>query len=94
MCKITTKNLIDEELEELHLIDKVLRKYKIYDIEVYYTPRIHKLTARDSYNNKWKGKEFYDFLFDEVFNYNDEEIINLLCKEDDERLRYFRAKYQ
>lgn len=86
--------LINNDLEEIELLEKVLIKHKIYDLYVYYTPKTHKLVARDEDKNVWKEKKFYDFLFNEVFNYDENGIIDLLDKEDDERLRYFRNKHQ
>ena len=55
--------MYSEQLKEIKLLYKVLKNHKIYDIQIYYT-KAGNLIAKDD-NNKWKNKEFYDFLFDE-----------------------------
>ena len=78
--------------EEIDLLDRVLRKHKIYDIEIKIDDK-DTLIAKDSYNNQWVGKQFYDFLFNEVFNYNDNGKVDLIDDEDFEKLKEYRKKY-
>ena len=78
--------------EEINLLDRVLRNHKIYDIEIKIDDK-GTLIAKDSYNNQWEDKQFYDFLFNEVFNYNDNGTVELIDDEDFEKLTEYRKKY-
>ena len=78
--------------EEIDLLDRVLRNHKIYDIEIKIDDK-GTLIAKDSYNNQWEDKQFYDFLFNEVFNYNDNGTVDLIDDEDFEKLTEYRKKY-
>ena len=78
--------------EEIDLLNKVLRKHKIYDIEIKIDDK-DTLIAKDSYNNQWEDKQFYDFLFNEVFNYNDNGTVDLIDNNDFEKLTEYRKKY-
>lgn len=78
--------------EEIDLLDRVLRKHKIYDIEIKIDDK-GTLIAKDNYNNQWVDKQFYDFLFNEVFNYNDNGKVDLIDDEDFEKLKEYRKKY-
>lgn len=78
--------------EEIDLLDRVLRNHKIYDIEIKIDNK-GTLIAKDSYNNQWEDKQFYDFLFNEVFNYNDNGTVDLIDDEDFEKLTEYRKKY-
>ena len=78
--------------EEIDLLNRVLRKHKIYDIEIKIDDK-GTLIAKDSYNNQWEDKQFYDFLFNEVFNYNDNGTVDLIDNEDFEKLKEYRKKY-
>ena len=85
----TSRNYNNEEIE---LLDRVLRNHKIYDIEIKIDDK-GTLIAKDSYNNQWEDKQFYDFLFNEVFNYNDNGTVELIDDEDFEKLTEYRKKY-
>lgn len=85
----TSRNYNNEEVE---LLDRVLRNHKIYDIEIKVDDK-GTLIAKDSYNNQWEDKQFYDFLFNEVFNYNDNGTVDLIDDEDFEKLTEYRKKY-
>lgn len=58
-----------EELEVDNLVD-VLGQLHIYDMEVSWDDDLNQIIAGDG-DNLWQGREFYDFLFDEVINYED-----------------------
>ena len=85
----TSRNYNNEEID---LLDRVLRNHKIYDIEIKIDDK-GTLIAKDSYNNQWEDKQFYDFLFNEVFNYNDNGTVELIDDEDFEKLTEYRKKY-
>lgn len=59
------KNNIDKQNENLNTIDYLLSYCKIDDIILWYDKRgtIH---AKDSDGTKWKGRELYDFITNEV----------------------------
>ena len=44
--------------------------------------------------NEWVGKELYDFLFNQLFDYNDDGSVKLVDKNDVERLKEYQKKYQ
>lgn len=76
---------------ELDLIDHILYKHKIYDINLEYDKN-NNIVAYDE-DNKWKGKELYDFLYDEVFVYNSHGMVDLLTREELRHLDEYRKKY-
>ena len=51
------------------------------------------LIAMDD-ENIWYGKEFYKFIFDEVFNYDSDNIPTLLNEEDYNKLKEYASKYE
>lgn len=77
---------------ELDLIDHILYKPKIYDINLEYDKNKN-IIAKDD-DNVWKGKEFYDFLYDEVFVYNSHGMVDLLTREELRHLDEYRKKYE
>lgn len=77
---------------ELDLIDYILYKHKIYDINLEYDKNKN-IIAKDD-DNVWKGKEFYDFLYDEVFVYNSHGMVDLLTREELRHLDEYRKKYE
>ncbi len=58
---------------------------------LYYENNI--LVAEDD-TNRWEGKEFYDFLFNEVFNYNEDGKVELLNDDTFQALEKYRNKYE
>lgn len=77
---------------ELDLIDHILYKHKIYDINLEYDDD-NNIIAYDE-DNKWEGKEFYDFLYDEVFVYNSHGMVDLLIRDELRHLDEYRKKYE
>jgi N12 class adenine-specific DNA methylase len=55
---------------ELNTLENILHQLKIEDIEVSWDDEYDSIIAGDGYN-LWQGKEFYDFLLDEVLVYED-----------------------
>ena len=51
------------------------------------------IIANDDEGNVWEGKEFYDFLFNDLFDYNENGTVDLIDNKDFERLKEYRKKY-
>ena len=77
---------------EIGLLYDVLNKYKINDIELMYDDKDNLIAMDD--DNIWYGKEFYKFMFDEVFNYDNNNIPTLLNEEDFNKLKEYASKYE
>lgn len=76
---------------EIGLLYDTLNKYKINDIELMYDDNGNLLAMDDE--NIWHSSEFYKFLFDEVFTY-DNNIPNLIEEKDYQRLKEYASKYK
>lgn len=83
---------MDYANNELDLIDHILYRHKIYDIELEYD-KDNNIIAKDD-SNVWVGKAFYDFLYNEVFVFNEEGTLDLVADEDLKKLDEFRKKYE
>ncbi len=83
---------VNERTEELKLLNKILNKHKVYDIELN-IDCFNNLVAMDN-ENVWQNKEFYDFLFDELFVYNKDEKVELIADDDLEKLESYRKNYE
>ena len=83
--------LYDKNDGEIGLLYDTLNKYKINDIELMYDDNGNLLAMDDE--NIWHSSEFYKFLFDEVFTY-DNNIPNLIEKKDYQRLKEYASKYK
>ena len=83
--------MYDKNAGEIGLLYDVLNKYKIDDIELMYDDNGNLIAMDDEV--VWYGKEFYDFLFDEVFVYED-NIPDLIEKKDYIRLKEYAYKYE
>lgn len=83
--------MYDKNAGEIGLLYDVLNKYKIDDIELMYDDNGN-IIAMDG-EVIWYGKEFYDFLFDEVFVYED-NIPDLIENKDYIRLKEYAYKYE
>lgn len=70
--------------DEINILYKVLNCLKIGDIDLYYDKN-NLLVAKDDWDNEWHGKEFYEFLIDEAFVYDDNSVLGI----DDELLMDF-----
>ncbi len=83
--------MYDKNAGEIGLLYDVLNKYKIDDIELMYDDNGNIIAMDDEV--VWYGKEFYDFLFDEVFVYED-NIPDLIEEKDYIRLKEYAYKYE
>lgn len=83
--------LYDKNDGEIGLLYDTLNKYKINDIELMYDDNDNLLAMDDE--NIWHSSEFYKFLFDEVFTYNN-NIPNLVEEKDYQRLKKYASKYK
>lgn len=63
------------ENSETNVLYKVLKHLNIHDINLYYD-KDNVLIAKDD-DNKWHGAEFYDFLINEAFVYNDNGVLGI-----------------
>ncbi len=90
--EFSDKRITTEKAEEMNLIDRILAKHKVDDI-VLYSNDNGDLIAFDDVNY-WKGKDFYDFMFKELFVYNREGKVELIDASDYKRLEGYRNQYE
>ena len=76
---------------ELDILEKVVHQFNLKEIEVSWDDEYHQIIAGDG-ENLWQGKEFYDYLFDEIVIYEDGKPTNI--KESDYALLVDFAKLQ
>lgn len=86
------ENWYGEFNDEIDLIDHILHQHKIDDIKMKFDDD-GIIIAKDDDGNVWVGKEFYDFLFNDLFNYNEDGTVSLIDNNDLERLKEYRKKY-
>ena len=79
--------------KEIDFLEKILSIHKVNDIIINYDEDGN-LIANDEDNNVWVGKEFYDFLFNELFVYNSDNKVDLISESDFERLNNYYNKYK
>ena len=85
-------NYYGEYNDEIDLIDHILSSHKIDDIIMDFNED-GIIIANDDEGNVWEGKEFYDFLFNDLFDYNENGTVDLIDNKDFERLKEYRKKY-
>lgn len=90
--EFSDKRITNEKAEEMNLIDHILAKHKVDDI-VLYSNDNGDLIAFDDVNY-WKGKDFYDFMFKELFVYNREGKVELIEDSDYKKLEGYRKQYE
>ena len=90
--EFSDKRITNEKAEEMNLIDHILAKHKVDDI-VLYSNDNGDLIAFDDVNY-WKGNDFYDFMFKELFVYNREGKVELIDDSDYKRLEGYRKQYE
>jgi len=61
---------------ELNTLEDILHQLKMEDIEVSWDDEYNQIIAGDG-DNLWQGKEFYDFLFDEVIVLENDKPSNI-----------------
>lgn len=77
--------------DEIDLIDHILHQHKIDDIVLHFDEDGNIVAMDDE--NAWYGKAFYDFLFNDLFVYNDNGTVDLIDNRDFERLKEYQKKY-
>lgn len=91
--KQETETYYGEYNDEIDLIDHILHQHNIDDIIMDFNED-GIIIANDDDGNVWEGKEFYDFLFDDLFSYNKDGTVDLIDIKDFERLKEYRTKYE
>ena len=86
------ENYYGEYNDEIDLISHILHVHKIDDIVLNFDENSNLIAMDDE--NIWYGKEFYNFLFDDLFNYNEDGSVNLVDNKDLTRLKEYRKKYE
>lgn len=89
--EFSSKEIPTEKTEELNLIDHILSNHKVDDITLYLDAE-RNLFAFDDINC-WKNNEFYDFMFNELFVYNQDGKVDLIDDSDYKRLEEYRNNY-
>ena len=91
--EVNEENYYGEFNDEIDLIDHILTSHKIDDIIMDFDEDGY-IIANDEDGNVWKGLEFYTFLFDELFNYNEDGTVDLVDNKDLDKLKEYRKKYE
>ena len=86
------KELTNEKSEELNLIYIILHNHKVDDITLH-IDRFNNIVAYDDCNF-WYGKEFYDFMFNELFVYNNDNQVDLIESKDLKKLSEYKKQYE
>lgn len=89
--EFSDKKITDEKAKELNLIDHILSKHKVDDIVLYSNENSDLVAFDDS--NYWKNKEFYDFMFNELFVYNHDGKVELIDDSEYKKLEEYRKQY-
>ena len=88
----TSPNEYGEFNDEVDLVEHILHQHKIFDIKVNFNSD-EEIVGYDD-ENEWVGKELYNFLFNQLFEYNDDGTVKLVDKNDIERLKEYQKKYE
>lgn len=78
--------------DEVDLIEHILHQHKIDDITVNFNSNEDVVMYDDEY--EWVGKEVYEFLFNQLFSYNEDGTVDLVDNQDLERLKEYQKKYE
>ena len=78
--------------DEVDLVEHILREYNQNDITVNFNSNEEIVMYDDEY--EWVGKEVYDFLFNQLFDYNEDGTIKLVDNNDLKRLKEYQQKYE
>lgn len=90
--EFSDNKLSDDRAKELNLIDHILAKHKVDDIDLYINNNGDLLAFDDS--NYWKNNDFYDFMFNELFVYNSAGQVELINESDYKKLAEYRKQYK
>lgn len=86
-------NWYGEYNDAVDLINHIFKVYNQADINCYFTDNVE-IVAEDSDGNKWIGKDLYDFLFNQLFDYDKNGNVELVDPKDIKRLEEYRKNYQ
>ena len=80
------------DYEEIQLLERILFNHKIHDMVISNDDN-GVLVASDG-DNTWKGIEIYNFLFDEVINFNDDGTVELISDSDLLKLKEYKKQHK
>ncbi len=89
---ITKPNEYGEFNDEVDLIEHILSLYDMSDIRVNFNSNENIVAYADDMD--LEGIEVYDFLLDQLFEYNEDGTVDLVDNHDLERLKEYRKKYE
>ena len=84
------KTVNSDRQDEINTLYRIFSIHKIEDVEIQETDGT--LVARDE-DNEWRGKEIYDFLLNEVIQYEPDGSCDYLSNTDLEQLKEYRRGY-
>ena len=88
----TNENYYGEYNDEVDLVEHILAVYKIEQFQVAFNSN-ENITMWDD-EREWEGKEVFDFIFDEILVYNEDDTVNLVDNNDLKKLQEYRQKYE
>ena len=90
--KVSKDTIPQIDYEEINVLDRVFYNHKIHDMDVDFDDN-GVITAYDG-ENTWKGIEIYNFLFDEVINFNDDGTADLISDNDLSKLKEYKKQHE
>ena len=90
---INSEKYYGEYNDEVDIIKYVLHQYKLDDINVAFDSN-ENIVMYDNDGNSWEGKEVYDLLFYDLFDYNDKGTVDLIDDEAFNRLVDYKKVYE
>ena len=86
------QNEYGEFNDEVDLVEHILSIYDMNDIKVNFNSNENIVMYSDDID--LEGKEVYDFLLEQLFEYNEDGTVDLVDNHDLERLKEYRQKYE
>lgn len=90
--KLEKHNEYGEFDDEVDLVEHILSLYDMSDIKVNFDSNENIVIYSDDID--LEGLEVYDFLLNELFDYNEDGTVDLVNNHDLERLKEYRKKYE
>ena len=90
--EITQPNEYGEFNDEVDLVEHILSLYDMSDIKVNFDSNENIVIYSDDID--LEGLEVYDFLLNQLFEYNENDTVDLVDNHDLERLKEYRKKYE
>ncbi len=90
--EITQPNEYGEFNDEVDLVEHILSLYNMSDIAVNFNSNENIVAYADDMD--LEGIEVYDFLLNQLFEYNEDGTVDLVDNHDLERLKEYRKKYE